>query len=174
MFPLKVVPVSAPYLPVSIVFQVVSIVTLSKKVYRCISQHVEPILKRLAEFKLVNNSAAHSLFFSCINVHVLQRNVVNKSEIWNLWLQISYSEMLFFSDSIQGPLIRFPSPPSLCRRRPLPAPILPQTPASQTGRHDLQGCPRETDHPTPTPNPTSAMEASTPSPYWGGRCLSLR
>lgn len=80
----------------------------------------------------------------------------------------------FFPLFLQGPLIRFLNPPDLCQQRLHRAPIRLQTPASQTGKHDLQGCPREIDRPIPTLNPTSVMEVSTPWPFWEERCLSSR
>lgn len=79
---------------------------------------------------------------------------------------------MYFSDSPQGRLINSPSPPSLCQRRPLLAPILLRTLVNKTGRRNSQCCLR--DRRSPMLNPTSAMEASTPWPYWEGRCSSSR
>ncbi|GLD55077.1 matrix metalloproteinase-16-like protein [Lates japonicus] len=66
---------------------------------------------------------------------------------------------------IYGPPDKIPQPTKPLPTAPPPPPLLPQTPVSQTGRRDLQGCPQGTDHPTPTLNPISAMEASTPWLY---------
>lgn len=79
---------------------------------------------------------------------------------------------MYFSDSPQGRPINSPSPPSLCQRRPLLAPILLRTLVNKTGRRNSQCCLR--DRRSPMLNPTSAMEASTPWPYWEGRCSSSR
>lgn len=80
----------------------------------------------------------------------------------------------FFPGFLQGPLIRFLNPPDLCQQHLHHVPIHLQTPASQTGKHDLQGCPQEIDRPIPTLNPTSVMEVSIPWPFWEERCLSSR
>lgn len=72
---------------------------------------------------------------------------------------------IYFSDFLQARLIGFPSPPRLCPRRPLPVPILPQTPVSQTDSRGPRGFPPETRRHLQMLNQTSATETSTPWPY---------